>query len=221
MEQESSVNLRRATMNTDRRWPKYASWFANGDAQLHTLYTDGKSTPEAYFAQAEENGLSFILFSEHVRRVTTYDYLKFKEHVYRAGAQSPVKFAVGAEAKVLDLNGNLDVSDEIARESEMNLFSFHTPSFKTPEEYVQAACAAAANPLADVFAHPTFYHHWQEMTLDRVHWDTIVAKLCDENVCYEFNKKYPLPEADEIAVLKSFVPRLNVVYGSDAHESKS
>lgn len=205
-------------MEYKRRWQKFADLLGNGDGQMHTTYTDGKSEPEAYFKQAEENGLSFILFSEHVRRVTTYDYLKFKEHVYRAGARSKVRFAVGAEAKVLDLHGNLDLSDEIARESEMNLFSFHTPAFKTPQEYVQAACAAAANPLADVFAHPTFYHNWQDMKLQQSDWETILLKLKTENVCYEFNKKYPLPGVDELAALKKVGG--NFIYGSDAHDSK-
>jgi histidinol phosphatase-like PHP family hydrolase len=199
-----------------RKWHKFKQYFDNADCQLHTTYTDGKSSPEEYFDQAERNGLDFILFSEHVRRVTTYDYLKFKEHVYRVGAKSKVKFAVGAEAKVLDKAGNIDISDEILDEAEMVLFSFHTPYFNPVSEYIKAIKCAAANPITDVFAHPTMYHHWQKLTIDATEWLDILTSLSKEGVCYEFNRKYDLPGQMEIDALKQ-VSNLQYIFGSDAH----
>jgi len=200
----------------NRKWLKFKPYFENADCQLHTTYTDGKSTPEEYFAKAEENRLSFILFSEHVRRVTTYDYLKFKEHVYRAGAKSTVKFAVGAEAKVLDKEGNIDISEQILKEAEMVLFSFHTPNFNPVPEYIKAIKMAAANPVVDVFAHPTMYHHWQNQTPNERDWMEIVHALAEANVCYEINAKYPLPSNEEINAVGRY-PTLQIIYGSDAH----
>lgn len=201
-----------------RKWKKFKHYFGNADCQLHTSYTDGHSSPEEYFEQAEKNGLDFILFSEHVRRVTTYDYLKFKEHVYRAGAKSTVKFAVGAEAKVLNEEGELDISNEIAHEAEMVLFSFHTPDFRTVDSYKKAIRNAATNHVSDIFAHPTFYHNWQNLSLTEQDWIEILHYLTSEDVCYEFNKKYPLPKTEEInAVNKN--EDIQIVFGSDAHQS--
>jgi putative hydrolase len=202
-----------------RKWEKFKGYFENADCQMHTIYTDGKSTPEEYFAQAEANGLDFILFSEHVRRITNYDYLKFKEHVYAAGAKSKVKFAVGAEAKVLNEEGDIDISPELANEAEMILFSFHTPNFTTVQSYQNAIRNAALNPLSDVFAHPTCYHHWREMEINTDEWLEILISLKDANVCYEFNKKYELPGNAEIKALKS-VNGLQYIYGSDSHNAK-
>ncbi len=200
-----------------RKWHKFKKYMANADCQLHTTYTDGKSSPEEYFDQAEKNGLDFILFSEHVRRVTTYDYLKFKEHVYRAGAKSKVKFAVGAEAKVLDLQGNIDISEEILREAEMVLFSFHTPNFNPSSNYIQAVKNAAANPVVDVFAHPTMYPNWQELTLTISDWRELISEIAKEAICYEVNAKYPLPSREEVKAISEFRSTLQIVYGSDAH----
>jgi len=203
-----------------RKWKKFQKYFHNADCQIHTLYTDGRSTPEEYFKQAEINGLDFILFSEHVRKVTTYDYLKFKEHVYKAGAKSSVKFAVGAEAKVLNELGDIDISYEIALEAEMVLFSFHTPDFKTVESYKRAIANAAKNTLSDVFAHPTFYSKWQKLLVTVAQWEEILLSLREAKVCYEFNKKYDPPDQFEIAALK-MVSGLQFIYGSDAHEAQA
>ncbi len=200
----------------NRKWEKFKQYFENGDCQIHTNYTDGLSTPEEYFEQAEINGLDFILFSEHVRRKTTYDYLKFKEHVYRIGARSKVKFAVGAEAKVLNEEGDLDISNEIAHEAEIILFSFHTPNFPIVESYIRAIYNASQNPLSDVFAHPTFYHNWQNLKISQSEWNEIFKCLIQFNICYEFNKKYPLPDVNEIYALKNN-SNLSFVFGSDAH----
>lgn len=204
-----------------RKWNKFSRYFENADCQLHTIYTDGLSTPEEYFRKAEENGLDFILFSEHVRRVTTYDYLKFKEHVYKAGAASRVKFAVGAEAKVLDVNGNIDISEEVAKEAEMILFSFHTPDFDSLEKYMAAIENAARNPLVDVFAHPTMYHNWMGISVDADSWIRLLTVLSDSHVCYEFNKKYDLPGSEELLALRSTLGKVQFVYGSDAHTADS
>ncbi len=203
-----------------RKWEKYKQHFTNADCQMHTTYTDGKSTPEEYFEQAEKNGLDFILFSEHVRRTTTYDYLKFKEHVYRAGAKSTIKFAVGAEAKVLNEEGDIDISNELAREAEMILFSFHTPDFKTVASYQKAVKNAALNPLSDVFAHPTCYHNWQNMEVTADEWLVMLESVKAANVCYEFNKKYELPGEAEIEALKK-ISGIQFIYGSDAHQASS
>lgn len=202
----------------NRKWEKFKHLFSNADCQLHTVYTDGKSTPEEYFQQAETNGLDFILFSEHVRRVTTYDYLKFKEHVYDAGSKSKVQFAVGAEAKVLNEEGDIDISKEISDEAEMVLFSFHTPAFPSVESYKKAIKNAASNPIGDVFAHPTFYHNWQNLTLSEQDWIEILHYLAADNICYEFNKKYPLPTIEEINAINA-TEKIQIVFGSDAHQA--
>ncbi|MCU0441490.1 MAG: PHP domain-containing protein [Bacteroidia bacterium] len=201
-----------------RKWLKYKPYLHNADCQMHTMYTDGKSMPEAYFKQAEANGIEFIVFSEHIRKVPTYDFLKFKEHVYRAGAQSTVKFAVGAEAKVLNEDGDIDISNELANEAEIILFSFHTPNFPTVASYQKAIRNAALNPWSDVFAHPTCYHNWQNMAMTKEDWAIILNDLATAGVCYEFNKKYPLPNENEIAALNE-IRNLQFVFGSDAHES--
>ena len=80
---------------------------------MHTNYTDGHSSIEDYFIEAQRKGLKFIALTEHVRRTLTYDYAEFREEVYRCGKKFDIAFAVGAEAKVLNVDGELDISEEV------------------------------------------------------------------------------------------------------------
>jgi DNA polymerase (family 10)/putative hydrolase len=97
-----------------RNWERYRNHLRNGDWQLHTDYTDGRSSIKEYFDEATNRGCRFLFFSEHVRKELSYDYLAFKEEVYRIGSTYNVDFAVGAEVKVLP-DMSLDISDSILK----------------------------------------------------------------------------------------------------------
>ncbi len=199
-----------------RKWTKYKAFTKKGDWQIHTNYTDGHSTPDEYLTMASDHGLEFVLFSEHVRRNLEYDYLKFKEEVYRAGSKSNVRFAVGAEAKVLDREGNLDISDDIVSEADVVLFAFHSHNFQTKEEYMTAVKNAASNPIADIWAHPTSYHNEMGFFMVTQDWNTILNCLEKESICYELNKKYP-PLSDTELIALRMNNGLSFTFGSDAH----
>tara|TARA_Y100001970_G_scaffold128496_1_gene158665 strand:- start:3082 stop:3756 length:675 start_codon:yes stop_codon:yes gene_type:complete len=201
-----------------RKWQKFSKFQFTGDWQLHTNVTDGKSNPREYFERAEELNTEFLLFSEHVRKRLDYNYLKFKESVYKAGSLSTVKFAVGAEAKVLDEYGNLDISETLIDEVEVLLTSFHSHNFTTKSEYKRALFNAVKNPITDIWAHPTSYHNEMGFDMNYNDWIEIFNVLMAEGVGYELNKKYPTPSNVEFKILKS-MQFSNVVFGSDAHHS--
>ena len=194
---------------------KYKKYLHSGDWHLHTYWTDGRSSPAEYFQKAEDNGLEFLLFSEHVRKNIDYDYEKFKAEVQRAGAKSRIKFAVGAEVKVLDVNGTLDISEKNLAEADVILFAFHSKLFSTKEEYIQAIINAIKNPVTDIWAHPTAYHTEHQLFLDTDDWNKIAQFLREFGVCYEINKKYPFPSKKEIAAIRN--AGIPIVVGSDAH----
>jgi putative hydrolase len=199
-----------------KKWVKFFAYAKEGDWQLHTSITDGKSSIDEIFRQAQFNDLKFLHFSEHVRKEISYDYLKFKEHVYAVGSRySNMKFAVGAESKVIDTSGNLDISDEVAKEAEIITFSFHSAYFKTKEEYIKAICAAAQNELSDIWGHPTSYHNWLGFKMEADDWLTVANSLNRCQVVYEINKRYERPELEELRIMKEH--QVAMVYSSDAH----
>ena len=107
-----------------KRWHKYEYYLLKGDWHVHTNYTDGKNTVFEYCKQAEENGLELIAFTEHVRKKLDYDFDDFVAEVYSAKDKFDLEILAGCEAKVLDSEGTLDVSDDILKECEIVLGVF-------------------------------------------------------------------------------------------------
>ena len=86
--------------------------FEYGDCHVHTSYTDGKNSVFEYCQKAKENNLKSILFSEHVRKDISYDYADFLLQINKAKCTfKDLKILSGCEAKVLNLDGDLDVPD--------------------------------------------------------------------------------------------------------------
>jgi len=69
--------------------------------------------------------LELIAFTEHVRRNLDYDFDDFVAEVYSAKDKFDLEILAGCEAKVVDSEGRLDVSDDILKECEIVLGVFH------------------------------------------------------------------------------------------------
>jgi DNA polymerase (family 10)/putative hydrolase len=197
-----------------KNWQKYKNHLKTGDWQLHTDYTDGKSTIEDYFSSATENNCNFLFFSEHVRKELSYNYLKFKEEVYRVGSRYKIDFAVGAEVKVLP-DMSLDISNSTLDEIDLLSFSYHSKYFTTKEEYIESVLKVVSSDIVDIWAHPTSYPNWVGFDLNREDFDLIFKTIKLHNVVYEFNKKYPLPSLIELQSVKAM--NLTYAFSSDAH----
>ena len=84
-----------------------------GDAHLHTNWTDGADTIEEMIISANSVNLEWILFSEHNRKNSEYSYSSFFSDIKKFSSKYPnIKLFCGAECKILDLDGNIDVSSE-------------------------------------------------------------------------------------------------------------
>ena len=94
------------------------------DLHIHTVATDGKASVREVIAHAEEIGLKRIAFTEHVRADSEW-FFKFVDEVRELGLQTKVTVLVGCEARILDTNGTLDITDAIRRECDLVLGSVH------------------------------------------------------------------------------------------------
>lgn len=98
--------------------------FLNCDMHIHTLATDGRASIRELIIRAEEIGLDRIAFTEHVRADSVW-FHGFADEVRNLGRKTKVKVFVGAEARILDTNGNLDISESIRQECDIVLASVH------------------------------------------------------------------------------------------------
>jgi putative hydrolase len=196
-----------------KRWEAFEDYLCKGDWHIHTNYTDGKNTVLDYCNQAAINGLKLIVFTEHVRKNLTYDFSKFISDVRSARENSNLKILYGCEAKVIDLDGNLDASEEVLTNCELVLGVFHSFPFTEKHHYLTALKNMLRNPYVDVWGHPTlFIQNKFKLTGEEI---TEIIDCCIENnVLIERNVKYNLPDPRFMDVVKR---KWKFTVGSDAH----
>lgn len=91
-----------------KNWMGYEKYLQSGEWHVHTDYVDGENSVDEYCKRAVELRIPLIVFTEHVRRVLTYNYQDLVEEIMRARENYPeLIILTGCEAKVLE-NGSLD-----------------------------------------------------------------------------------------------------------------
>lgn len=97
----------------------------NVDWQVHTTWSDGRADVRATLAAAREQQLTAIALTEHVRRDTAW-FGDFAQTVRTEARAVPgLDVYVGCEAKALDADGALDVTDEIRAQCDLVLGVVH------------------------------------------------------------------------------------------------
>lgn len=88
------------------------------DHHVHSTFSDGKSTLEENIAQATAVGLRQLVCVDHVRADTTY----VPDYVAAIRALRPttrLELVIGVEAKILDIDGRLDLPAEGLRDIDL------------------------------------------------------------------------------------------------------
>lgn len=197
-----------------KRWQQYSKELLAGDWQVHTTWSDGKNSILEYCVAATRQGLRLIAFTEHVRRELRYDFWAYMQEVEEARRLFPdLIILAGCEAKVLNVQGELDAPGDVLERCDLVLGAFH--SFAEPQHYLKALEAMLCNPWVDSWAHPTLYAKKQGILLSDQEEERLVRLCLDRQVLIEFNSKYDLPGPS----LREKVKALGApyVYGSDAH----
>jgi histidinol phosphatase-like PHP family hydrolase len=190
-----------------------------GDWHCHTDYTDGASSVDDYCRTARANGLDLLVFSEHVRRELDYDFDAFCADVEAARERyDDLTLLVGCEAKALDSDGTLDVSEAVLDRVDVVTGVFHRFPEVTAEAYVAAATALVSNPVVDVFGHPTLLPTRRGLDVTPEQWTPVAAAARDNDVAVEVNARYDLPRAAIVAATGE--TGATFVVGSDAHVAR-
>jgi putative hydrolase len=201
----------------------------NCDLHVHTNWTDGKAGVLDILQLSVQQGLSYLAFTEHVRKNTSW-FSKFAQEVRsHAKAYPQIQVFVGCEAKALDTKGGFDISEEILAECDLVLGSVHrfpngqggyvNVSELTAEEFAQIefelACGLLEFAPVDVLAHPGGMY-------SRVHGEfpaELMRKLMKvslkREIAIEINTFY-LPNLDNFLQLCAEInPYVSI--GSDVH----
>lgn len=137
-----------------RRWQAYKGHSRSGDWHIHTDHSHGEMSVKEACEVATELRLSYILFSEHVRKDLTYSYEEFCREIEANRHGREMRVLKGAEAKILDGSGNLDVDEDVLSRTELLSMSFHTQARLEASYVLSAVSGALLNWPVDVWAHP-------------------------------------------------------------------
>jgi len=201
------------------------------DIHLHSDFSDGEGSIEEMTLEAIKLGLKQIAFTDHVRRDTKWldQYVAEIERIKKKYPQ--IKILSGIEAKVIDLEGNIDAKKEFFKKVDLVLGAFHRiPRGK--EEYLkkeeilldkkrafelwyQAMMNLLENKNVNIIAHPTaILKKYGIRVPDRVK-ENIAKKAKRFNKTLEVNKKFKVPNREFLKILKK--NKVKFSYGSDSH----
>ena len=84
-----------------------------GDSHLHTNWTDGENNINEMADIASNLGLEWIMFSEHNRQKSDYSYKSFSQEIVKKSSfYKDLTLIKGAECKIKNYKGDLDISEE-------------------------------------------------------------------------------------------------------------
>lgn len=198
---------------------------------LHSNFSDGKNSIEEMTETAVKLGLNQIAFTEHVRRTTKW-LDKFVKEIKRIQKKYPqIKIYSGIEAKVIDLNGNLDAKEEFFKKVDLVLGAVHRipkgkEKYLSAEEilsdkekalnlWLKSLTEFLANKKFDIIAHPTLILKRYKIKIPKKVKERIAELAKKYQKTFEINKKYRVPDKNFISILKN--KKINFVYGSDSH----
>ena len=162
------------------------------DYHIHTDVTDGEIKIEEIIKEAKRLGIKRIAITEHISKNPTYNWFEFRDRIKKIKIQG-INILVGVEAKVLNKEGELNVSNKILKEADIILGSVHGSG--NVEWLLKSKC--------DVIAHP-------QINLGNI------KEFGNCNKILEISAKYKLSKD----ILNKLIIGTNNVFsfGSDSHK---
>jgi putative hydrolase len=202
------------------------------DFQMHTTWTDGRSSVRDMIEAAVCKRLSAIAITEHVNFESTY-YASFVSETIRVRdeCRASIEAYYGIEVAVCDYEGGLKTRMDVRREAEWVIGTVHSYpkegggylSWKdlTRDEALQAELRAldglASNRSIDVIGHPggTYFLRYGGFPVELM--EPMFRKAKANGVAVELNGRYLWDLEGMLDLLASVDPLVSL--GSDAHHA--
>ncbi len=206
--------------------------YRKSDLHFHSEWTDGEGTIEDIIEHAKTVGLKRICFTDHIRKGSTY-FPDYAREIRRQAQALDFEAYVGFEAKVMNFDGEIDVSAENLEASDISILSVHRfPmgqklfaakefSAKMSQEIeLELSLAAIKRGGFRVLGHPGGMSLTAHKVFNTEYFEEIIEACAQYGIAFDFNSRYHI---DHIPVLTSLFTQYNplVSIGSDAHRLKN
>ncbi len=198
------------------------------DYHMHTTYTDGGASVQDMVAAATPAGVAEVLLSEHVRHTSTF----YPSFVAEVSSVLPldVKVYTGIETKILDSEGHLDCTFEIASKCDAIVGSVHSPpgpndveagswTGMDPAQALQLefdlCMAIVSKSQAHILGHPLGMSITKFKLIPLDHVYDLASACRDYNKAFELNPRYCPDPGEWINIVKRAGCKVSIA--SDAH----
>ncbi len=201
------------------------------DFHLHTNWTDGKQTVTQMHEASIIAGMETILFTEHAR-ADSGDWFQKYSHEVRSLNNKTCLAHVGVEVKVLNKNGEIDISKNIISSVDFVMASVHRfPGEKgtvvdfrdvnlstAVQTEFELAMSALDNPEVSILGHP-FGMCFRRFKIkpDMKYFDELIKKISKTDKAFEINIYYHPEPFALIEKCKKYNAKM--VLGSNAHNT--
>lgn len=200
------------------------------DMHIHTIWTDGQDSLSKMVKQAEDNFLIEIAITDHIRKESDY-YLDYIRELNKIRETSQISIFSGFEAKIENLDGDVDISDNARAMVDIVIASVHRlpygSSFYYPKEFEKdelaeleknLVLAAITGGKANVIGHSGGMSIVTYGSFPLDYFKEIIQCCVECSVAFEYNYKYHSIYEGQIKELLTYYDPL-VSVGSDAHET--
>jgi putative hydrolase len=204
----------------------------DGDLHVHSTFSDGHSTPEEIVLRAIFKRYKYIGVVDHVRRTT--DWLdKFSAEMERLKQlySDKIKVYSGIEAKIINLNGDIDARPTSFSKVDLVLGAIHripkgqdeyfnsdeisSNNDKALECWFKGTIKLIENPHVHIIAHLTAILVRNNILIPNEMKTYISQKAAIYDKIVEINLKYKVPDNEFIRILQLNNVKLSI--GSDSH----
>lgn len=191
------------------------------DTHTHTIAsTHAYSTVLEMAAQAKKAGLEAIAITDHAPAIPDGAHSWHFQNLKAVPREiDGVKILYGAEVNILDLQGNIDLEEDVLKNMDVVNASIHRPCYKDTdaEDHTSAYLKIVNNPLIDIICHsgsPQFSYDYERI-IDLAKKNN---KLIEINNHSFFVRKASIPNCRRIAEICK-EKGVGIVVSSDAHIS--
>ena len=110
-----------------------------GDYHTHSYYSDGRQSIQEIVQAADRRGLQEVAITDHgplaavigVKKATSYLEMREQIEAINQDREPGKRVLLGAEANIRDLDGRLDIPDEVIRELDILIAGLHPYTLPT------------------------------------------------------------------------------------------
>jgi len=203
------------------------------DLHVHTNWTDGEHTVKEMHIEACKKSLSHMFFSEHSRKESGPWFLDFIKEVNNLSKEK-CDAICGTEVKILNFKGDLDLTEEFYKTSDLIMASVHrfpgetSEDFKKKDSYsrdkvikmeFELMMSALDNCKVDILGHP-FGMSIKRFGFDPSEklFDEIIKKCKKNDKVFEVNYRYH--KNPKLLINKCIEHSTKISLGSNAHSKK-